>query len=320
MLFSDAAFDAGLEVDEKITAASPAIPAALAREWSARVLQGRRHLERLLPAMAERAKMPTEDGNDGRAAILVAPCDGARSVLITFGGNAGYLVLPAAVQQLPKTHIIAIRDPKRCFSLRGVAGLGATYQACCDNLRLLLASLGGTDVHCLGVSAGGYAALRFGLDLGAHGVLGMSAPTTLDLADEPGATLKRYPYLTALYRALPDMKLDMAQVYAATSPRPRVLLLYAPSHERDAWLANRMDGIPGVELEEINEKAGHRVLQMLEATNTLEHYIQRLRRQQQFYASTAKPSRQRRLTGAKSSRLSLSGARPDADAVSADAA
>ena len=244
-----------------------------------------------MPSLAERAKLPTEDGNDGRASILVAPCEGARSALITFGGNAGYLVLPPAVQQLPKTHIIAIRDPKRCFSLCGVAGLGETYQACCDNLRLLLASLGGTDVHCLGVSAGGYAALRFGLDLGAHAVLGMSAPTTLDLADEPGATLKRYPYLTALYRSLPNMNLDMAKVYAATSPRPRVLLLYAPSHERDAWLANRMDGIPGVELEEMPDKAGHRVLQLLESNNTLEHYIQKLRSRWQFYASAANPAR-----------------------------
>jgi pimeloyl-ACP methyl ester carboxylesterase len=255
------------------------------------VNQGRIHLARLFPSLDARAKVPSEAGNDGRAAILVAPCDGARSVLITFGGNAGYLVLPPVVQQLPNTHIIAIRDPKRCFSLCGVAGLGETYQASRDNLRFLLASLGGTDVHCLGVSAGGYAALRFGLDLGAHAVLGMSAPTTLDLADEPGATLKRYPYLTALYRSLPDISLDMARLYASTSPRPRVLLLYAPSHERDAWLANRMRGIPGVELEKIDEKAGHRVLQLLESTQTLEHYIRRLRSQWQFYASTARPIR-----------------------------
>jgi len=233
----------------------------------------------------KKARAADDEGSDGRPAVLVAPCNGAQSVLITFGGNAGYLILGSTVQQLPHTHVIAIRDPKRCFGLCGLAGLGDTYEASRNNLRRLIVALGGTEVHCLGVSAGGYAALRFGLDLGAHGVLGMSAPTTLDLADDPGATLKRYPYLTALYRERRELGIDLARLYVETSPRPRVILLYAPSHARDAWLANRMRGIGGVELEEISDKAGHRVMRMLEATDTLAPYMDRLRDLRRFEAA-----------------------------------
>jgi hypothetical protein len=262
---------------------APPLPS---QDWATRVLLGRKLLARMFRGKAKKAKMASEEGSDGKPAILVAPCSGARSVLITFGGNAGYLILPPAVQQLPHTHIIAIRDPKRCFGLCGVAGLGETYEVCRSNLRRLIVALGGAEIHCLGVSAGGYAALRFGLDIGAQGVLGMSAPTTLDLADDPGATLRRYPYLTALYRERRDMGVDLAKLYAETSPRPRVLLLYAPTHGRDAWLSNRMRGIGGVELEEISEKAGHRVMQMLESTNSLEGYVEHLRKLRRYEGPT----------------------------------
>jgi pimeloyl-ACP methyl ester carboxylesterase len=248
--------------------------------WSKRVRQGKRLLSSLFPQYdVYYDGAPGEPrADDGRAAILVAPCTGAHAALITFGGNAGYLVLPPAVQALAGTHVIAIRDPKRCFSLCGITGIGDTYETCRDNLRGLLSELGVTSVHCFGVSAGGYSALRFGLDLGAKAVLAMSPPTTLDLASEPGATLTRYPYLTALYRIRPEIGVDLVPLYEATLPRPRVLMFYSPHHERDEWLANRMRGIPGIRFKETPDKAGHRVMQLLSEDNTLERYVKRLMR------------------------------------------
>ena len=256
--------------------AAPSGLAAPARpSWFDRIKQGNDMLARLFPALVTPAAQP--DGDDySRAALLVAPCPGASAVLLTFGGNTGYLMLPTAIVVLPNIHVIAIRDPKRCFALCGVPGLGATYAACLANLRVLMAELGATELFCTGVSAGGFPALRYGLDLGARGVLAFSPPTTLDLADEAGAELSHYPQLTALYRNRPDVKLDLARAYAATLPRPRAVLVYSPSNDRDAWLAARMGGIKGVDIHAVSEEAGHRVFQWLSAGNGIVEYLTRL--------------------------------------------
>jgi hypothetical protein len=197
-------------------------------------------------------------------------------VVLTFGGNTGYLMLPPGLVGLPNTHVIAIRDPKRCFALCGVPGLGETYADCLANLRLLMAELGATELFCAGVSAGGFPAFRYGLDLGAAGVLGFSTPTTLDLADELGAGLANYPQLTALYRNRPDIPLDLARPYALTLPRPRAILVYSPSNDRDSWLAARMGGLAGVEVSAVSEEAGHRVFQWLSTGNGVTQYLGRL--------------------------------------------
>jgi hypothetical protein len=243
--------------------------------WLERIQHGNALLTRLFPDLTAPAALPTEE-DYSRVPLLVAPCQGANSVLLTFGGNTGYLMLPSALVNLPNTHIVAIRDPKRCFALCGVPGLGATYTATLDNIRRLMTELGATDLFCTGVSAGGFPALRYGLDLGAAGVLAFSTPTTLDLADELGAQLSNYPQLTALYRNRPDIPLDLARPYASTTPRPRVILVYSPSNDRDSWLANRMGGIKGVEISAVSDEAGHRVFQWLSTGNGITQYLGRL--------------------------------------------
>lgn len=243
--------------------------------WVDRIKDGNRLLGRLFPQLVEPAELPG-DADYSRSTLLVAPCAGARSVVLTFGGNTGYLMLPPGLVSLPNTHVIAIRDPKRCFALCGLPGLGASYGDCLANLRVLMAEMGATELFCAGVSAGGFPAMRYGLDLGAAGVLGFSTPTTLDLSDELGAGLANYPQLTALYRNMPDIPLDLARPYAQTLPRPRAILVYSPSNDRDSWLAARMGGIAGVEISAVSEEAGHRVFQWLSTGNGITQYLGRL--------------------------------------------
>src|SRR5579871_5923748 len=243
--------------------------------FASRIEDGNDLLKRMFPGLVAQATLPTLlDYN--RAALLVAPCRGASSLVITFGGNTAQLALPSEITTLENTHVIAIRDPQRCFSLRGLPGLGETYWACLHNIRRLMTEFGVTNLYCLGVSAGGYSALRYGLDLGADGVLVFSAPTTLDLADDDDAPLSRYPQLTALYRDLPDIRLDLAKLYEAKLPRPRAILVYSPSDKRDCWLADRMRGINGVKLDVAPKEAGHRVFSWLKAANRISPYIDRL--------------------------------------------
>ena len=250
---------------QEVTGGGPNKRASL--PWVKRVQQGDRRLSRALPNFAQ-SSMST---------IVMAPCFRARSALITFGGNAGGLLIPTAIRELRRTHVIAVTDRRRCFGMCGLDQLGDTYEECLGSFRALLAELRVTMVHVVGVSAGGYAALRFGLDLGASGVLGLGIPTTLNLADDPGKTLRDYPALTALYRKRREMGVDAARLYAETFPRPRVLLAYSPKHLRDAWHAKRMSEIRGVELHEIHGDAGHRLLRWLDNTDGLEPYLEQLR-------------------------------------------
>lgn len=242
--------------------------------FASRVEDGNLSLQRLFAGQIAETTLPT-GSNYNDATLLFAPCRGATSLVITFGGNTAQLMLPSEITTL-QTHLIAIRDRHRCFSMRGVPGLGRNYAGCLDNLRRLIAKFRITSVYCAGVSAGGYPALRYGLDLGANGVLAFSAPTTLDLADDGNAPLSRYPQLTALYRDLPDIPLDLAKLYANTLPRPRAILVYSPADKRDSWLANRMAGIEGVELDVAPEEAGHRVFPWLKSADRVSAYIEKL--------------------------------------------
>ena len=254
----------------------PACGATARHGWVERLQSGNALLLRLFPDLIGTA-LP-DCANYDNAALLVAPCPGARTLVISFGGNTNYLMLPQSIVTLPDAHLIAIRDPARCFALCGLAGLGPDYAACVRSLRRLIEALGATRIYCTGVSAGGYPALRFGLDLGARGVLAFSPPTTLDVADDGDAPLSRYPQLTALYKHVDrfGIELDLARAYRASLNRPGVLLLYSPSHDRDAWLANRMDGIDGVEISAVSPEAGHRVYLWLNAQNRIPYYIERM--------------------------------------------
>jgi hypothetical protein len=266
---------AGMSVPLEAPPAPNEAPQPSKLGWPARIQQGNALLSELFPDLVAETTLPS-DLDYNRSSFLVAPWDGATKVLITFGGNTGYLMLPPPIVTLQNTHLIAIRDPQRCFALCGIPGLGETYAACVANLQRLIAALGGPEVFITGVSAGGYPALRYGLDLGAQGVLGFSAPTTLDLADDPGADLSRYPQLTALYRQQPDIPLDLARLYAATSPRPSAILLFSMSNDRDTWLADRMRGVEGVEADPVDNEAGHRVFVWLNAANAIPQYFDRL--------------------------------------------
>jgi hypothetical protein len=252
-------------------------------QWINRVKAGNQILEELVPDLTPENFLLAESDHS-RAATLVAPCEGATRLLMTFGGNTGFLLTPPPIVHMPDCHIISIRDPKRCFALAGVPGLGERYETCVENLRRIIALLGATDIYCAGVSAGGYPALRYALDLGAQGVLGMSAPTTLNLGDDPNAPMSRYPQLTALYRERPEVAIDLVPPYANTLPRPSVILAYSPSNVRDSWLANRMRGINGVELVTVDDEAGHRVFTWLSKTNEMPYYLGKLMELRQVQA------------------------------------
>lgn len=173
------------------------------------------------------------------SSVMVAPAQGATRCLVVFSGIAmvPYPSLPAFAARAG-CHLVFLFDPTRRFLLGRTPRLGATYEETVATLRRVVAALGGPALHCVGISSGGYPALRLGLELGAHGVLAFSGPTTIDMNDDPGAPMSKYPQLVGVYRSVPHLVQGVGTPYAQARSRPRVILIHGAAHERDTFMAH----------------------------------------------------------------------------------
>ena len=194
---------------------------------------------------------------DRSLSLVLLRNPGAHRLTIVFAGNNAQLVIPTPLLAAHDTHLLLVRDPKRCFALAGIDGLGEDYRACLTRLTGIIRILEADEVTCIGMSAGGAPALKFGCDLGASGVLGFSIPTTLNLDDHPGAELKQYPQLAMLYKQDRALGIDFAAYHQAAAPRPRLTLIYSAAHVRDTFLAGRMRGFDNVTMLEAVGFGGH---------------------------------------------------------------
>jgi hypothetical protein len=196
------------------------------------------------------------------SSVLVAPCAGATRCIVVFSGIAllPFPTLPA-FSQVQDCHLVFLFDPTRRFLLARTPRLGGRYEQTRDAVADIVRALGGPDVYCAGVSSGGYPALRFGLELGANGVLAFSGPTTIDMNDDPGAPMSDYPQLVGIYRSVPHLAKGMAQPYDDADPRPGVVLIYGDAHKRDRFMAEllgkRVGPERGVALQPIAGFAEH---------------------------------------------------------------
>ncbi len=126
-----------------------------------------------------------------------------------------------------------------------------------NQLREIAASLGATQIYCAGTSFGGYAALRFGLELGAKAVLGFGAIT-----DPRRQKLDHFQrqLLERIRREQPDLVIDAAELYLNAEVRPLVTLIYGAEHKVDVTDAQRMRHVPGVTLMPIAGYGDHSIM------------------------------------------------------------
>ncbi len=230
----------------------------------------------------------------GQSDFLLLPSKTASSVTLVISGNQAKFSLPHELALGFDTHIVLLRDRRRCFCLAGLSGLGDDYDTCVGNLRTVFESLGVTTCFSLGMSAGGAGALKLGCDLGAAGILGFSIPTTLDLADDPGAELRHYPQLRKLYSLDRRLGIDLAAYYRAKQPRPHLILAYSAGHVRDSWLSERMLGIDGVELYETAGYTGHATFGWLRGEKRLPMLLEKLYASSKTAGNTQSPAAARR--------------------------
>ncbi len=104
---------------------------------------------------------------------------------------------------------------------------------------------------------GGYAALRYGLDLKARAVLAVGAPTRIARDADSGGfrrTVSNSPL------DLGERALDLKQAFVRAELRPKARLAFASANWDDRLHAERMAGVPDVELEAIVGATSHSIL------------------------------------------------------------
>lgn len=198
------------------------------------------------------------------------------TLLIAAGGLLGELSMPPfeffrVAQGLPCKRIF-MRDLHQAWYHRGLPGYGGDLDSVVDALRSIIAGAGVDRLVFAGSSAGGYAALLFGAQLGAQTVLCFGGQTVI----EP-AVLARFgdhrwdaqllPLAEAgkLDTAWTDLRQALPGVRCADT---RLELYYDRSVSADRQHAEWLRDIDGVRLFPFNS-GGHAIARAMRETGAL---------------------------------------------------
>lgn len=185
----------------------------------------------------------TDFADDPRREVQTARRRGARALLLVFCGSALKAALPLNLLHrwlgVIGVHVVYLRDFRRSNYDQGVPALACSYQGTLHALQTIAEDLGAEHILCFGNSLGGYAAMRFGLDLGAQAVLSFAGPTNLSGAFLTPEFRKRFE-ITEGY--------DLRPLYEGAQRPPRVHLVYGDACADDKRQALNFAGLPTVTL------------------------------------------------------------------------
>lgn len=207
--------------------------------------------------------------------VQVTERPGSRTALLVFTGGAQRLNGPlrlvhAWLRRLGVT-VVYLRDVHGMHFLGGVRSLGSGYGETVAALRRLVAELGCDHVACIGSSSGSFGALRYALDLAAARVLCLAGPTVLD--GSVPELLRRQALRAEPGEPVDPNQLDLAPMYEAADPRPRIRLVYGDANAWDRAEAERMAAIAGVELAPIPGLERHGVIPYLLSDGAFERHL-----------------------------------------------
>lgn len=220
--------------------------------------------------------------HDGSASTTISKFGGAvvlrlppkvSHVVLGFNGLAGMLPIELLLPIFDKLGLGAIflSDRQKLLFLNGVAELADDYDKTLSALRDLLPD-SVTKISCLGNSAGGYAALRYAIDLNASSAMLFAPPTNLD-ADACARDGRARIVAKRIHKVVPHQAVNLAQALVLSSHRPKVHLWYGGAMTQDREHALNMAGVPGVALHEEPGYEGHDVIWHLASTGRLEDVV-----------------------------------------------
>jgi tetratricopeptide (TPR) repeat protein len=198
---------------------------------------------------------PAESQLESLRGFLEMPVPGSNTILIVFGGtnNRVWITFSLLHRILRKTGVTVVycRDLQRIWYAGGIAGLGDDFQSTVEGFRTLITRYGATRVLTLGNCIGCLGALRYGLSLGAQGVLAVSPKLRLGGRPAPHQRAQLRP----VHERPPVQDKNIHREYLEVSSRPNVALIFGARCARDAYVANVMADVPGVTLAAIPDSS-----------------------------------------------------------------
>jgi hypothetical protein len=234
----------------------------------------------LFDAMPRQMPAPLAFCDDPTAEIQIVRRPGCDNVLLCFCAANGTLGLPVNLvhQWLGRcpASVVYIKDFRDLCGGCGFPTLGPDRASAVAAFRHIADEIDGKRIYTLGVSLGGYAALYYGLQLGAVAVLNLAGATDLtpDFVDGLGPIQQYYLNLRKL---APDYTMNLRDSYASATRKPRVLITYSAGHPRDRRQTERMAGLPNVELVAVDH-AQHNVIYALIRNHEFMPLLQRFLR------------------------------------------
>jgi hypothetical protein len=216
--------------------------------------------------------------DDPKAEVQVVQRPDCDAVLFCFCAGGGTLGLPVNfvhhwLGRVPAS-LVYIKDLRELWGGCGFPALGPDRASAIKELRHITQVLNVQRIYTFGVSHGGYPALYYGLELGAVGVLnlGGSVDLTPSFVDSLGPMRLEYKYLCEV---APEYLINLRDSYESAGQKPRVYIAYSARYPDDRRQAERMAGLPNVELIAVNH-AQHNVLEPLIQTRAFMPLLERL--------------------------------------------
>jgi len=180
-------------------------------------------------------------------------------------GNRLMLPLSALLQRIParRFDVVLLRDPDQCGFLRGIRGYGDDLAAVVGRLKREIPLVSYATVRCLGVSAGGAAALYAGEMIGASRAVCIGG----------GHPLRAPELLKA--RGLDGHELDRVRGAPSSAAPTSMACYFAEDYPRDRANARSLrDVFPAARTVAIPEIAAHNVLFELLKRGQLRRFLE----------------------------------------------
>jgi hypothetical protein len=219
-------------------------------------------LSRFLQAMPRSSPPALPFSDDPSAEIQIVRRPDCDKLLLCFCAMNGTVGLPLNFihQWLGRCQVsvVYIKDFRNLFGGCGFPTLGPTRTCAVEALRCIAAEIGAKQIHTIGVSLGGFAALHYGLELGAISALNLGGASNLMPAfvESLGHIEPQYYHLCQL---APEYTIDIRERYRSASSPPRVLMAYSSRIPCDRRQAEHMAGLANITLIAVDD-AQHNVV------------------------------------------------------------
>lgn len=186
---------------------------------------------------------------------------GSDKIVYVFGGGGlrAFLMIASMHRSLKKQgcHIVYLVDRHSGFFLKSERW--PKISALRDELLDLATQIGATKRYTLGISSGGYAALRLGLDLEADRILAFSPLVT--------PATNAFPATRKFFRSLCDDDANFIpnidDYYQTRSALPPAIIVYGEGSDRDRQSAEQLEMFNSVQLRSVDGCNNHGSLKWL---------------------------------------------------------